>query len=43
MPAAKKPVAKRPAAKKPVKPSPPPVEETVEEEEDPDAPVTVEG
>ena len=33
MPAAKKPVAKRPAAKKPVKPSPPPVEETVEEEE----------
>ena len=34
MPAAKKPVAKRPAAKKPVKPSRPPVEEPVEEEED---------
>ena len=32
MPTAKKPVAKRPAARKPVKPSPPPVEETVEEE-----------
>ena len=33
MPATKKPVAKRPAARKPVKPSPPPVEEPVEEEE----------